>query len=209
MAPIITPDPSRDSRRRASGYPRHLQPENPMRIPEWTPEAKPQPQDLVDAILKRRGGQLINLDRVLLWSEPIARGWNHYLGNVRAGLPTSRKLRELGICTVALLTGAQYEYHHHAPDFIAAGGTQAELDALQAFCRNTRGAVPAGLDADGALIARFAAQITQDVKVDDALFAQMQQRFDTTEIVELTTAIATYNMVARILVTLGVTPEGH
>jgi alkylhydroperoxidase family enzyme len=35
----------------------------------------------------------------------------------------------------------------------------------------------------------------------------MKKRFDTTELVELTTAIATYNMVARFLVALGVTPE--
>ena len=91
-----------------------------MRIPDWTPERKPQPADLVDAIRARRGGALINLDRALLWSEPLARGWNVYLKAVRSGLPTSRKLRELGVCTVALLTGAHYEYHHHAPDFIAA-----------------------------------------------------------------------------------------
>ena len=104
-----------------------------MRIPDWTPQAKPQPQDLVAAILARRGGSLLNLDKALLWSEPLARGWNVYLKAVRTELPTSRKLRELGICTVALLTGAHYEYHHHAPDFLAAGGTQPELDALQAF----------------------------------------------------------------------------
>ncbi len=106
-----------------------------MRIPDWTPALKPQPEDLVDAILQRRGGTLINLDKALLWSEPLARGWNVYLGAVRTGLPTSRKLRELGICTVALLTGAQYEYHHHAPDFLAAGGTQAQLDALNRFVK--------------------------------------------------------------------------
>ena len=46
------------------------------------------PEDLVDAILARRGGELINLDRALLWSEPVARGWNVYLRNVRTGLPT-------------------------------------------------------------------------------------------------------------------------
>src|SRR3954463_709099 len=115
-----------------------------MRIPPWTPEGKPQPQDLVQAILERRGGELLNLDKALLWSEPLARGWNTYLKAVRTGLPTSRKLRELGICTVALLTGAQYEYHHHAPDFLAAGGKQAELDALNAFCKNPRAALPAG-----------------------------------------------------------------
>lgn len=177
-----------------------------MRIPDWTPEAKPQPQELVDAILARRGGTLLNLDKALLWSEPLARGWNVYLGAVRTGLPTSRKLRELGICTVALLTGAHYEYHHHAPDFLAAGGTQAQLDALQAFCRQPD-AKPAGLSGDEALVARYAAQMTRQVKVDDALFAQLQQRFGTTELVEITAAIATYNMVARFLVALGVTPE--
>ena len=180
-----------------------------MRIPAWTPEAKPQPKDLTDAILERRGGQFINLDLALLWSEPLARGWNTYLKNVRTGLPTSRKLRELGICTVALLTGAHYEYHHHAPDFLAAGGTQAELDALGAFCKNPAGPTPPGLDADGALVVRYAAQMTQTVKVDDALFAQMQQRFNTTELVEITAAIATYNLVARFLVALQITPEGE
>lgn len=175
-----------------------------MRIPEWTPDRKPQPDDLVQAILERRGGKFINLDKALLWSEPLARGWNTYLKNVRTGLGASRKLRELGICTVALITGANYEYVHHAPDFLAAGGTQAELDALQAFVKD--GALE-GLQGDAALVARYAAQMTRDVQVDDALFAQLQARFDTTELVEITAAIATYNMVARFLVALGVNPE--
>lgn len=178
-----------------------------MRIPDWSPERKPQPQELVDAILARRGGELLNLDKALLWSEPLARGWNVYLGNVRTGLAASRKLRELGICTVALVTGAHYEYHHHAPDYLAAGGSQADLDALQRFVQGGRDAQPQGLGPDEALVARYAAQMTRDVKVDDALFAQLQQRFETGELVEITAAIATYNMVARFLVALGVTPE--
>ncbi|MEJ5989923.1 carboxymuconolactone decarboxylase family protein [Ramlibacter sp. PS3R-8] len=178
-----------------------------MRIPDWTPERKPQPQDLVQAILERRGGELLNLDRALLWSEPLARGWNTYLKNVRTGLGASRKLRELGICTVALITGAHYEYHHHAPDFLAAGGTQASLDALQEFTKARDGRGPVGLAGDEALVALYALQMTRDVKVDDGLFAQMQERFDTTELVEITAAIATYNMVARFLVALGVSPE--
>ena len=81
-----------------------------MRIPDWTPDRKPQPAELVNAILERRGGALLNLDRALLWSEPLARGWNVYLKNVRTGLGASRKLCELGICTVALLTGAWWWY---------------------------------------------------------------------------------------------------
>ena len=178
-----------------------------MRIPDWTPERKPQPHDLVQAILERRGGALLNLDRALLWSEPLARGWNGYLKNVRTGLGASRQLRELGICTVALLTGAHYEYHHHAPDYLAAGGRQGSLDALQAYVGGGATGQAQGLAGDEALVARYAAQMTRDVKVDDALFAQMRERFEPTELVEITAAIATYNMVARFLLALGVTPE--
>ncbi len=180
-----------------------------MRIPDWTPELKPQPPALVDAILARRGGTLLNLDKALLWSEPVARGWNFYLKAVRTELPTSRKLRELGICTVALLTGADYEYYHHAPDFLAAGGTQPELDALNRLLHtDRRGNAPEpALGEQEALVVRYAAEMTLDVTVSDTVFEALRHHFDETQIVELTSAIATYNMVARFLVALGITPE--
>jgi alkylhydroperoxidase family enzyme len=184
-----------------------------MRIPDWTQQAHPQPLELVDAIKARRGGELINLDKALLWSEPLARGWNVYLKAVRTELPTSRKLRELAICTVALLTGAAYEYHHHAPDFLTAGGTQAELDALNVHLAPfiLRKELPAQRNIAQAaietIVIQYALEMTLHVKVADATFAALRQHFDTTQIVELTSAIATYNMVARFLVALGVSPE--
>jgi alkylhydroperoxidase family enzyme len=184
-----------------------------MRIPDWNPELKDQPISLVNTILERRGGALLNLDKALLWSEPLARGWNVYLKAVRTELPTSRRLRELGICTVALLTGAHYEYHHHAPDFLVAGGTQLQLDALQSYVnsyskeKSAAAPVQAALSAIDSIVIQYAAQITCDIKVSDAVFCALRTHFDTTEIVELTSAIATYNMVARFLVALEITPE--
>ncbi len=190
-----------------------------MRIPAWTNDQKPQPAELVNAILERRGGKFINLDTALLWSEPVARGWNVYLKAVRSELPTDRKLRELGICTVALLTGAAYEYHHHAPDFLTAGGRPEQLLDLQAYCKDCLTALhknpsqlPCSPQATSfkpieTLVAQYAAQMTLTVKVDDALFKALSTHFSTTELVELTSAIATYNMVARFLVALGVNPE--
>jgi alkylhydroperoxidase family enzyme len=175
-----------------------------MRIPDWTPERKPQPDDLVEAVLVRRGGKLLNLDRALLWSEPLARGWNAYFKAVRTGFSGSNRLRELGICTVALITGAHYEYLHHAPEYLAAGGQQQCLDAL---ARYVAGEPDPALFGDELLVARYAAQMTRQIQVDDALFEELQRRFDTTALVELTAAIAAYNMVARMLVALGVTPE--
>jgi alkylhydroperoxidase family enzyme len=180
-----------------------------MRIPDWTPALKPQPQALVEAILARRGGALLNLDKALLWSEPLARGWNVFLKAVRTELPTNRRLRELGICTVALLTGADYEYRHHAPDFLAAGGTQAQLDALHRHLKHNPRLEPVepALSATEKIVIQYAAQMTLDVNVSDTVFAAMREHFDATQIVELTSAIATYNMVARFLVALQITPR--
>ena len=70
-------------------------------------------------------------------------------------------------------------------------------------------AVPdaSSLDELDCLIVQYATQMTLDVKVNDTVFAAMREQFDTTQIVELTSAIATYNMVARFLVALQITPE--
>ena len=38
--------------------------------------------ELINAVKARRGGRLLNLDRQLLHSPPLARGWNQYLGAV-------------------------------------------------------------------------------------------------------------------------------
>jgi len=110
---------------------------------------------------------------------------------------------------VALLTGAHYEYVHHAPDFLTAGGTQSELDALARVLKGDArlGVKDPDLDEVSSLVIQYAAQMTLDVRVSDAVFEAMKKHFDTTQIVEITTAIATYNMVARFLLALGVNPE--
>jgi alkylhydroperoxidase family enzyme len=179
------------------------------RITPWTPELKPQPTELVQTIMARRQGRLLNLDHVLLWSEPVARGWNTFMGNVRTALSVERKWLELGICTVALLTGAHYEYHHHRPDFLAAGGKPEELEALERAlaadpCQSVN---EPELGAVERLIVQYAAQITRQIQVDDAVFTALRQHLDTTGLVELTMSISAYNMVARVLIATGIQPE--
>lgn len=178
-----------------------------MRLPEWTPELKPQPEDLVQAVLQRRGGKLLPLDRGLLWSEPFTRGWNVFVKAVRMDMGGSKKLRELAISAVSLLTGADFEYQAHSKEFLAQGGTQAELDALKsALADNPRApAASTTLGAVEKIVIQYAAQMTLDVKVQDTVFAELKKHMDTTDIVELTGAIATYNMVARFLVALEIT----
>ncbi len=56
-------------------------------------------------------------------------------------------------------------------------------------------------------VIRFAIASTRDVKIPDATFDALKQRMSPTEVVELVAVTAAYNMVARFLVALQVTPE--
>jgi alkylhydroperoxidase family enzyme len=175
-----------------------------MRIPPWTPDAAPRDAALVAAIVERRGGKLLNLDRALLWSQPLARGWNGLLRAVRQEFAFSPRLKELGVCTVAKLTGAHYEFIHHLPEYAKAGGPVHLLDKLD---DPDAAANDPAFSTDERLVIRYAIAMTRDIEVSDSLFAEIRARFSETEIVELTAAIATYNLVARLLVALRVEPE--
>ena len=175
-----------------------------MRIPAWNPDAAARDPKLVEAILARRGGRFLHLDLALLWSEPLARGWNAFIGAVRREMALDARVREIAICTVASLTGADYEFTHHWPEYVKAGGK----DALRAKLSDpARASEDPAFDETERLTMRYAVAVTRDVKVPDALFAQVRRRWSDSEIVELTASIAAYNMVARLLVPLEVESE--
>jgi alkylhydroperoxidase family enzyme len=180
----------------------------------YQPHDTTEPKALVDAIRARRGGRLLNLDRMLLHSPAFAEGWNGFLRKVRGDLTVSPRLRELAICTVAVVTGAQYELDHHAPEFLHAGGRPEQLEALRIVA--ARAAAPGSFDASfDALfdsseraVVRLATEMTRDVEVGDATLAAAQAALPgERQLVELVGIIATYNMVSRFLVALGVELE--
>lgn len=175
------------------------------RIP-YLPEDLAEPADLVAAIRARRGGTLLHLDRMLLHSPAFARGWNGLLREVRGELQLEPKLRELAICGVAVLNGAEYEFSLHAPEFEKAGGTAAQVEAL----RDMDGAASdAGLfDPTELAVLRLTIAMTRSVEVGDELFAEVAACLpDAQTMVELVGVVATYNLVSRFLVALGVAPE--
>ena len=172
-----------------------------MRIPDWSEDAAPRDPALLQAILARRGGKLINLDRKLLWSEPLARAWNVYLGAIRREISVDPRLKEIAICTVARITGADYEFDHHWPEYVKAGGNEK---CRHRIMDTDSAATDTEFTDDERLAIRYAITMTRNVKVPDSLFRLLRKRFSTTELVELTAAIATYNMVARFLVAMEV-----
>jgi alkylhydroperoxidase family enzyme len=175
-----------------------------MRIPAWTPQAAPRDPKLLEAILTRRGGKFLNLDLALLWSEPLARGWNALLGAVRREFAVDPRMKEIAICTVARLTGAEYEFTHHWPEYVKAGGNDALRGKLSDPARASE---DRAFNDDERLAIRYAVAMTSSVSVPENLFGELRLRWSESEVVELTAAIAAYNMVARFLVALEVENE--
>ena len=164
------------------------------------------PPEVVAALRRRRGGSLLNLDRMLLNSPAYAVGWNAFLGAVRTGLSLDPKLRELAICAVAVLNHADYELEQHAPEFVQAGGTRAQLDGLQDIAAAIGNAQLFDL-AERATLA-LTQEMTLRVQVSDACFQALREVLpDAQQQVELVGTIAAYNMVSRFLVALQVAPE--
>ncbi len=173
----------------------------------YVPSDIREPAELVDAIRARRGGQLIHLDRMLLHSIPFARGWNAFLGEVRRNLSVSAKLREIAMCGVAVLNGAEYEFFHHAPELLAAGGTAAQVDALRAMgCPDMDLNVFDDRERD---VIALTIAMTRDIDVPRDILERLQAALGNTAVVELVGVVSAYNMVSRFLLALGVTPEDH
>lgn len=175
------------------------------RIP-FQPSDLNEPAELVAAIRVRRGGRLLHLDRMLLHSPALAQGWNALLGSVRGGLTLSPRLRELAICAIAVMNGADYEFFHHAPEFLKTGGSQEQLEGIRRLA--LQAPTPALFNPVEMAVLQLTIEMTRHVVVADDTFASVRAALvDEQQVVELVGTIATYNMVSRFLVALEVNPE--
>ncbi|MFK7962844.1 MAG: DsbA family protein [Burkholderiaceae bacterium] len=171
------------------------------RLP-YQPTDLAEPAELVKAVRERRGGELLELDRMLLHSPALTQGWNQYLGAVRTQLSLDKKIGEMVICTVAILNGAEFEFGQHAPLFIKEGGTQTQSEALSQpdkAAENTDLFEPTELAA-----LKLCIEMTRHVRVNDQTIATLREQMNDQAVVELVATIAAYNMVSRFLVALNI-----
>jgi AhpD family alkylhydroperoxidase len=157
--------------------------------------------ELLHAMRERRGGQLLNLDRQLLHSAPLARGWNGLMGAIRGQTRLDGALRELVILRVAVLNRAPYEFAQHAPVARDEGLSQAQVDAVQDWAES------ALFDARARDVLAYADAMTLQVQVPQPLFDAVRAHLSDRELVELTATVASYNMVSRFLEALQIEIE--
>ena len=167
------------------------------------------PPDLVNAIKSRRGGgKLLNLDRILLHSPNFTKGWNTMFAAIRNQLSLPAKLRELAIMQIGVLNKSEYEWAQHEGEFLKAGGTREQLNALR------NGAATGTADAklfDDAerMTLQLTREMTQQINVSDATMKRARSMLPDAHVVELVGTIAGYNMVSRFVVATGVELEGN
>jgi AhpD family alkylhydroperoxidase len=154
----------------------------------------------------RRGGQLSDLDRLLLHSPPVAEGWNALLGALRSGTTLPGDVRELVVLRIAVLNGAAFEWAAHEPIGRRAGLTGAQLEALRADDAQQR---PVWSPLQAAVLA-WTDAATRSVAVPDEVFAAARGHLDDRGLVELAVLAGGYAMVSRVLVAFDVPPpEGE
>jgi len=149
---------------------------------------------------RRPGGVLRPVDKVLLHSPRVADGWNSLLGAIRGGMSLRADLREIVVLRIAVLNDATYEWASHEQDAAAAGLTTAHLAAL----RRPDAAEAPELDDEQRLAVVLTDTMTREVAVPEALLEDVAARLGTEQLVELAVTVATYNMVSRLVVALGV-----
>jgi alkylhydroperoxidase family enzyme len=178
---------------------------SPSGLPYLPDDGTTGPKELVDSIRARRGGKLLNLDRMLLHSPAFAQGWNGMFGAIRGKLALPPKLRELAIMSIGAINKSEYEWGQHEPEFLKAGGTRAQLDAL----RDPAAALVDATRFDEAERAALALthEMTTQVTVSQATMRRVRAVLPDAQVVELIGTIAGYNMVSRFVVATGVEME--
>lgn len=169
------------------------------RIPYIEEQDHPELVPLI-ARIKAERGKLIDLYKILLHSPAVMEGWLGLFTAIRQKTKLVGRYRELAILRVAILNGADYEYHAHLPFALKEGTSAEQIAALKAWQLSPL------FDAAERAVLAYTDTMTRQVQVPDELFAEVQKHFDAQDLVELTATIAGYNLVSRFLEAMQVHP---
>lgn len=172
-----------------------------MRIPPAPLDGPDASTEAVARLNELRSGRIGNLYRSLLHSGPLAVGWAELGTAVRFRSSLDDRLRELIICQVVAMTQTVYEWNVHAPLALAAGVTQAQLDALPDWRDE-----PSFTDSDRAVLSLTTAVVAHTVT--DQEMDAVKGHFSTSETVEITVTASYYVAVSRVLQAFGLAGDG-
>lgn len=135
----------------------------------------------------------LNVFRMVAWRPEALRPFLQLGGAILGDPEIDARTRETAILRVAHPTQASYEWAQHEQIGRSAGLTDAEIKAIRSDDPG------AGLDADGALAARVAEEITRDVRLSDEALELLLDRYGPRGAASLILCAGYYNLVSRFL----------
>jgi alkylhydroperoxidase family enzyme len=158
-------------------------------------DVKPEHQDLLT--------RNINLYRALVHSPDGARAFSALGHFIRHTSRLDPRLREMAILQVGYLARSPYEYSHHVEIGRDFGVSD---DDIRAVGDETAGR-PTKLEPVAKAVLRAAREMTTDLAISDATFAELRRELDYERLTDLVLTVGFYNGVVRILATLQIDVE--
>lgn len=153
------------------------------------------------AEVRARGIEVPNVYRTLGHAPAMLRAWLDMAWPIRLNAKTSRALRELVILRAAQAAGIEYEWVHHVQMALAAGVSQARIDALKNWP-----ASPLFDEAERAAL-RMADEVTRGPGASADSMAELARHYRPDEQVELVLTASFYACVGRFLTSFAVELE--
>src|SRR5216684_2790407 len=107
--------------------------------------------------------------------------------------PLDQRVRELAVLMLMKRLNCEYGFVRHIDIAKRVGLTQEQVDDIGSYQTSSR------FNDDDKLILRYAEELTLNARVDDDLFTKVEKIVGKGNIIELTGAIAFWNMMARNL----------
>jgi len=144
-----------------------------------------------------------NLHKLLVNSPDMARAFNGLGGYIRFKSKLDPRLRELAILQVGWLEKSEYEFTHHVKIGKEFGVTDADIQAL---IDETAGK-PSKLEPLARAILKGGREMTRDLAMSDATFAEIRKDLSDEHMTDLVLTIAFYCAVVRVLATMKIDNE--
>jgi 4-carboxymuconolactone decarboxylase len=154
-----------------------------------TPEQEQVYADIVNGPRRKVVGPL----RASLHNPALADRWQKFGEILRYDTSLPRRLNELAILVTARRWNAQLEGHVHAPVAVEAGLPEAAVEALR------EGRPPEFDDGEDADVYEFARTLQQTGNVPDDVYDRVRARWGAVGVVELSSVIGYYTLVAMTL----------
>ena len=144
---------------------------------------------------------VLNLNRIMAHSSGTVRELIKLGNRLLTRSELNPRFRELAVMRAARLCGSRYEWAQHVPIALDAGLSEEQLKHIDRWKESDL------FNPEDKVVLKFAEEIFQDHRVSENTFITASKFLNHASLVELTTAVGYWSMIANLLNTFSVEIE--